>query len=764
MAAWRAADVNKSLLERYPNAPHSTEFDGSIAQKSSISTRKGGRGQRIQYSKLDLLGISKKNERTDEETWKILKQLKLRKGTKRGKRRRRRSRRKAPPAKEGRVKVGRNSPGIPKIILTNAQSLKKKTKALSITAITNNPDLFLITESWLEATDPDNLYQLQGYCLFRKDRKGVEGKEKGGGLCVYVRDDWFTTARHSDIPIQEGVEIISLQVRPKLLPREFTILYLVGCYINPDPKIQKDQVKELKSHIHEIIARAPEALIIVAGDFNKCNMSWLTNMDFFQHVPFATRNRAKLDLLFTNVKDAYDCVKAAPLVSSKGTISDHAIVCANPKYVSDAQKPPDYVSITRRGKEAVAIMRDALWQTNWHALFDTKEGVENNTAVLTGYIQHLLLLPGVTQTCRLKKKRNKQWFTKKCLKLQKSRNASYQQGKLVTSKALGKLFARECKLAKKEYLRKLTLKLKDKTRAAFKVVNETIGNDQENSCESQRDRIPQLTGKSDEECAEILNQFYNRFSTGNPDIAEFTFDLSQCPEVTPPFYSEEEIEKLLRSTDIRKPAGPDNIPGWVLRFCAKQLARPIGWLFNRSLKQGEVPTLWKTGTIKPVPKLRLCEKLKDLRPITKTSILGKTLQRVFKKSFDKYQRPFRDPLQFGFTEGKSTTDALIEVWDFILRGLEKQKTAVFAMFMDFSSAFDSVSQRVFIETLVNQGMPQWVTKWMISFLSNTTHEVTFGDARSGRLKSTAGFLQGNTMSSPAFNSNTDTRSNFPQVR
>ena len=659
---------------------------------------------------------------------------------------------------------GRTIPGLPKIMFTNAQSMKKKSKSLNLAVTMDGPDLCLLTETWLDGKDPDNLYQLQGYCLFRKDRKSVQGKEKGGGVCVYVKEDWFITANYSKITIPDGAEIISLQIRPKLMPREFTTLYFVGCYVNPEQKVQKEQVKALNEHIHDIISRAPEALVIVAGDFNRCKMKWLTNMDFYQHVRFATRKRAKLDLLFTNAKDAYECVKKAPLVSSKGTLSDHAVVCAYPKYVCDAQKPPDYMTITKRCKNAIPIMQDALRQTNWYTLFVPTEGVENNAAVLTGYIQHLLQMPEITRRCRIKKRVNKQWFNNRCMQLQKARHASYREGNLFLNKVLGKRMAAECKIAKREYLEKLTRRLKNETKAQFRIVNETIGKDQRNSSESQKDRIPELAGKSDYECAEILNQFYNRFSEGIADISELHFDLDQCPEFNPPLYTEEEIEKVLRATNVKKPAGPDNVPGWVIKFCAKQLARPVAWLFNKSLATGEVPSIWKIGSIKPIPKVRFCERLKDLRPITITSILGKGLQRIFKRSFDEYQRPHRDPLQFGFTEGKSTTDALIEIWDFIIRGLEQEKTAVFATFMDFSSAFDSVSQEAFIQTLIENRMPRWIVKWMISFLSDTVHEVCFGDSKSGRLKTTAGFLQGNTMSSPAFNADTDTiRLNTPHA-
>ena len=265
-----------------------------------------------------------------------------------------------------------------------------------------------------------------------------------------------------------------------------------------------------------------------------------------------------------------------------------------------------------------------------------------------------------------------------------------------------------------------------------------------------------MAGKTDEEVAETSNEFYSRFSEGTDSIKKDEFDLSACVQTLPLQLTFEETEKLLRSVNLSKGAGPDGIPAWVLKELSFELGYPVSYLFNRSLKESVVPKVWKQGEIIPVPKMKICTKLKDLRPITKTPLLGKLLQKPFCQHLQTYTKQCSDPLQFGFTQGKSTNDALIHTWDFILRGLEsKESVAVFAYFIDYSSAFDSVRHSNFINCLIQTSPPRWMVEWSISFLQDRKQYVNFNGTKSASRSLKCGFPQGENASSPFFNISTD---------
>ena len=62
-----------------------------------------------------------------------------------------------------------------------------------------------------------------------------------------------------------------------------------------------------------------------------------------------------------------------------------------------------------------------------------------------------------------------------------------------------------------------------------------------------------------------------------------------------------DVSKTFKQVNIHKAAGPDRLPGHVLRACADQLAGVFTDIFNMSLIESAIPTCFKQTTIVPVP-------------------------------------------------------------------------------------------------------------------------------------------------------------------
>ena len=67
-------------------------------------------------------------------------------------------------------------------------------------------------------------------------------------------------------------------------------------------------------------------------------------------------------------------------------------------------------------------------------------------------------------------------------------------------------------------------------------------------------------------------------------------------------------EKKVKSSEA---AGPDGIPGTVIKACADQLAGILTKIFNLSLTQATVPTCLKASIIVPIPKKTAIDSLSD---------------------------------------------------------------------------------------------------------------------------------------------------------
>ena len=93
-----------------------------------------------------------------------------------------------------------------------------------------------------------------------------------------------------------------------------------------------------------------------------------------------------------------------------------------------------------------------------------------------------------------------------------------------------------------------------------------------------------------------------------------------------------DVSKTFKQVNIHKAAGPDGLPGRVLRACADQLAAVFTDIFNMSLIESVIPTCFKQTTIVPVPKNTKVTCLNDYRPVALTSVAMKCFERLVKGS------------------------------------------------------------------------------------------------------------------------------------
>jgi len=187
-----------------------------------------------------------------------------------------------------------------------------------------------------------------------------------------------------------------------------------------------------------------------------------------------------------------------------------------------------------------------------------------------------------------------------------------------------------------------------------------------------------------------------------------------------------EVFCKLSRIKVHKSPGPDGIPNWCLRDFAFALSEPICHIFNASISQGIVPSLWKSANVVPIPKSRPPKSIQDdLRPISLTPTLSKVLESlvgrwILPKVIDKL-----DARQFGALRGRSTTHALIDIthmWHQVL----DSRDSIRALFVDYSKAFDHVDHSTVLRKMAALGIDPCLLKWMHSFLLNRQQRVKIG--------------------------------------
>ncbi|KAK3528439.1 hypothetical protein QTP86_034541, partial [Hemibagrus guttatus] len=160
---------------------------------------------------------------------------------------------------------------------------------------------------------------------------------------------------------------------------------------------------------------------------------------------------------------------------------------------------------------------------------------------------------------------------------------------------------------------------------------------------------------SDASLADALNSFYARFEAQN--------DVTSRKTIPPPedqvlCLTTADVRKTLCRVNPRKAAGPDNIPGRVLRECAEQLADVFTNIFNISLSSAVVPMGLKTTTIILVPKKSPVSWLNYYRPVALTPIIMKCFERLVMRQIMDLLPPSLYPMQFAYRPNRSTDDAI----------------------------------------------------------------------------------------------------------
>ena len=240
-----------------------------------------------------------------------------------------------------------------------------------------------------------------------------------------------------------------------------------------------------------------------------------------------------------------------------------------------------------------------------------------------------------------------------------------------------------------------------------------------------------------------LNSFYARFEKDNQTPATRAELTANHPPLT---FSPTDVEAVLSRTKAHKAAGPDGIPGRVLRACAGELAGVLTDLFNLSLARAVVPACFKSTTIVPVPKSSTPACLNDYRPVALTPIISKCLEQLVLAHLKSCLPPTLDPHQFAYRKNRSTEDAVSTALHSVLSHLDNNNTYARMLFIDFSSAFNTVIPSKLISKLTDLGITAPICNWLLDFLTNRPQHVRLDHHCSSTLTINTGVPQGCVLS------------------
>ena len=252
---------------------------------------------------------------------------------------------------------------------------------------------------------------------------------------------------------------------------------------------------------------------------------------------------------------------------------------------------------------------------------------------------------------------------------------------------------------------------------------------------------------SDEESAEQIACHFAEISNQYPPL-----NVNLLPERVqeklkntspPPVITEWETLKKINEAKKPKSGVPGDLPRAITKEFAVELAVPTSCILNNIFKSAEWPRSWLQEYVTPLAKTPQPESEDDLRPISLTNFFSKVAERFVVEWLLLFIGEKIDFRQYGGIKGNSITHYIIEFINFVLSNQESaDPTAVLACMVDFSKAFNRQNHNLLITKLSDMGVPSWLLKIVMAFLTNRSMVVRYKGTKSSTKSLPGGGPQG----------------------
>ncbi|KAI4893083.1 hypothetical protein NFI96_025602, partial [Prochilodus magdalenae] len=488
---------------------------------------------------------------------------------------------------------------------------------------------------------------------------------------------------------------------PFYSPREFSSFILAGIYIAPSA-CTSDALKQLAEQITKVEREFPDSLLIILGDFNSANLT-KEIPKYRQHIACPTREGNTLDKCYTCIKNAYRAVTRAAV-----GLSDHSLVHLIPTYRQKLKTNKPVITTVKRWTSGdIEKLQGCFESTNWAVFEEATDGLDEYTDTVTSYISF-------------------------CVK-----TSEYQ---------LNHRLEKGIRAAKSKYSEQLNRHITaNDPSSAWKGLQLLTGH--------KVRKTPLLL--NDRHLTNDLNEFYCRFElakdnqTVSPPSPTSTSTPTLALSPLPPAHlciNRQDVYRLFSTQKVRKAPGPDSVSPSTLKHCCDQLAPVFTDIFNRSLELCSVPACFKTSTIIPVPKKSTITGLNDYRPVALTSVVMKVFERLILAHLKSITDPLLDPLQFAYRANRSVDDVVNLTLHFILQHLDSHGNYARVLFVDFSSAFNTVVPQLLQAKLSQLSVPGSMCRWIVDFLTDRRQQVRLGKQTSDFRTLSTGVPQGCVLS------------------
>ena len=259
---------------------------------------------------------------------------------------------------------------------------------------------------------------------------------------------------------------------------------------------------------------------------------------------------------------------------------------------------------------------------------------------------------------------------------------------------------------------------------------------------------------SDDIDAKTLHKYFEdkvdgvRLATADAQPPTFTCAPAGCILRSFRPLAGDDIAKAVRMLPDKQ-CTSDPMPTGLFKQVADVLEPFLVELFNRSLSEGLVPSVFKAAYVTPLLKKADLDSAdaKSYRPISNLSVLSKLLERLVAQQLIDYLRGagLLPDLQSAYRAFHSTETAVLKVMSDILWAIDNGNLSLLAL-LDLSSAFDTVDHEILLRRLeVSYGLQGTALSWFTSYLNGRMWFIRCRASRSNPALLGCGVPQGSVL-------------------
>ena len=648
-----------------------------------------------------------------------------------------------------------------RIFYQNARSIKSGSKLREFQDIVyaNNFDIIAISETWLTCEVSDSEILPWGYDTHRCDRADVlhDLTTSGGGVLLASRCNLRCQPVIFDIDIAleyAAIEIINNCGKT-----------LISVFYRP-PNANNTWVNQFV----EFIESCSYEKVIIIGDFNLPNITWIEGSGFidsnptlstlceklidrniFQLIDQPTRGNNTLDLLLSSVVEG---VANIQLTDSEGVAlcSDHKAIIFDlqMKYKTKTNNSQPTYNFKKANFNG---LREKLRESPLLATYDDDHLNVNDTNIDVIWSEWLNDFLCKVDTFIPKRKPRKfvapPWIDGEVTHAIRKKNSVRKKALRKNNDSLWEKY--------RQLRRDVKYLVRSKRTDYMKVISDNSLSQPKRFWSffnrlSNRPTIPDTVTAADDSTftspeakAEAFNTYFA--SVFNP-LEALPANINDDPYTDNTIYDiilcREEVLEALRKLDPSKTPGPDLIHPRILKECADELAPSLCALFNLSLQMGKLPLEWKRSNVVPVFKKGDKSAVTNYRPISLLSIVSKLCEHCVLKKLVSSLSSLLCSEQHGFVQKRSWVTQLLTVLQDLGSALDVgDETDV--LYLDFSKAFDSVPHNLLLYKLSLYGIGGSLHDWLSDYLTSRSQRVLVEGSFSSWVDVSSGVPQGSLL-------------------